>query len=320
MFGFQVSQAIYAVTKLGIPTALSRGPHTIDQLASSTGTHPDTLARVVRLLAALEVFQLTGEGQVELTELGGMLVEGRPGSVKNLVEYWVETAYDATRELTHTLRTGELAAVRHYGMPFFDWLAGYPDLVRLQNRAMAEAVTMRQGTLDGYRLPKGAVVADIGGADGTILSQLLANDPERTGIVFDRPEVVEAARETLAAHGLSDRVQVAPGSFFEAVPTADVYVMSSILHDWDDASCLKILQTVAKAATPGARLVLLEMVVPPAPVPAVTAIIDVSMLSIVGGRERTAEEFRALLASGGFVMDRIVPTTYSHSIIEATLR
>jgi hypothetical protein len=318
--GFQVSQALYVVAKLDIATILGDGPRTVDQLAAETNANADALGRIIRFLATLGVFRTNGD-EVEITELGATLTDDRPDSVRYGMLYWMETHYAPFGDLLHTALTGETAATRYYGKPFFDWISTDVEKVEVQNRAFANVSnSLRAGMFEGYRLPEGAVVADIGGADGSMLAQLLAGAPDRRGIVFDRPEVVAAAQKTLADHGLADRVQSIGGDFFQSVPAADVYILSYILHDWDDESCRRVLRTIAEAAEPGARVVLVEAVIPPGDVPHPAKVIDLTMLAMLTGRERTAEEYRALLDSAGFTVDRIVPSPTPFSFVEATLR
>jgi hypothetical protein len=232
----------------------------------------------------------------------------------------METHYGPFGDLLHTVRTGEPAANKYYGEPWFNWVAKDPERIDLLTRAMGAVTTsLRRGMFDGYRLPEGAVVADIGGADGAMIAQLLTDDPDRRGIVFDLPDVVSAAPKTIADHGLSGRVQVIGGDFFDSVPAADVYILSYILHDWDDESCRRILANIAKAAKPGARLVIVESVIPAGDEPHPAKVIDITMLAMLTGRERTEEEYRALLNSAGFTIDRIVPSPTPYCFIEATL-
>ncbi|AUI61789.1 methyltransferase [Amycolatopsis sp. BJA-103] len=318
--GFEVSQALYVVAKLDIATILRNGPRTIDQLAAETNADVDALGRIIRFLASIGVFRTDGD-QIEVTELGMTLADEHPGSVRYGALYFMETHYAPFGDLLHTALTGETAATRYYGQPFFDWISAAPERVEVQNRAFANFTnSQRAGMFEGYRLPDGAVVADIGGADGSMLVQLLADAPDRRGIVFDRPEVIAAAQKTLADHGMADHAHTVGGDFFESVPAADVYVLAYILHDWDDQSCRRILHTIAAAAKPGARVVLVEAVIPPGDAPHPAKGIDLTMLVLVSGRERTAEEYRALLDSAGFVLDRIVPSPTPFSFIEATLR
>lgn len=153
-----------------------------------------------------------------------------------------------------------------------------------------------------------------------MLTQLLAGEVDRTGIVLDLPEVVAGAHEVIARAGMTDRIRVFPGDFFDEVPTAEVYVLSAVLHDWDDKHALRILNTIARAASPGAHLVLGEMVIPSGDGHHHAKLADLTMLAILSGRERAAYEWAALLAKAGFALDRIVPTRSPFCLLEATLR
>ncbi len=315
--GFQVSQALYTVAKLGIASALLTGPLPVERLAAMTGTMPDPLARLVRSLAPVGVFRTNGS-EVELTELGATLAEGSPGSVHAGALYWMETHYSAFEELRNTLTTGEPAATIYYGVPFFEWISKDPDLVDIQNKAMASATeSLKAGMFAGYELPPGELVVDIGGADGTLLARLLADEPDRQGIVFDLPQVAPAAHSVIARQGLDARVRVEQGDFFKAVPAANVYLLSFIMHDWDDASCERILRNIARAALPGARLVVIDTVISPGDEPELAKALDLTMLAMLNGRERTAAEFGAVLESGGFTLERIVSTPTPFSFAEA---
>lgn len=318
--GFETSQALYVMAKLDIPTLLSDGPQSFAQLAAQTKTNPDALERIIRFLATIGVFR-TKDDQVEITELGLTLADGRPGSLRYAALYFMETHYGPFGDLLQTAVTGEPAATRYFGQPFFDWISADPQRVEVQSRALANINTaMRFDVFDEYRLPDGAVIADIGGADGSSLVKLLVDYPDRAGIVFDRPEVVSSATENLAGHGLAERARCVGGDFFESVPAADIYLLSYILHDWDDPSCLRILRTIGKAAGPGARLVLVEAVLPPGDTPHPARGIDLTMLALVNGRERTADEFRDLLDAAGFTLDRMITNAGPVTIIEATQR
>jgi hypothetical protein len=185
---------------------------------------------------------------------------------------------------------------------------------------MASGGALLRGALvNQYELPEGRVVADIGGADGTMLTTLMARHPGREGIVFDLPAVAGAAKQTIRAAGLEDRMSVVSGNFFEGVPEADVYILSGVLHDWSDASSTDILHNVAKMARPGSRLVLVETVLPDGGAPDFAKLLDMIMLGLLGGRERTVTEWTKLLADGGFTLDRIVDGPAEFAVIEATL-
>ena len=317
--GFQVAQALYVAAKLNVATELLGGPRSIDDLASATGSHPPSLARLLRTLASLGVFAETNSGEFELTPLAATLAAGTPGSMRDLALTWMETHYAPFGDLLTTVRSGENAATRHYGQPFFQWLSTNPQQAATFTGAMANLTDgIKVGTVSNYQLPPGDVVADIGGADGSVLSLLLAGDSSRRGIVFDLPHVVGAAHAILAQSGMSERVSVVSGDFFETVPAADVYVVSMVLHDWDDADCRRILGRMAEAARPGARLAAVEFVVPPGNTPHMSKVIDLTMLGMLTGRERSEQEFRELFASVGFRLDRVVETPTPLSVIEAT--
>jgi O-methyltransferase/luciferase-like monooxygenase len=318
--GFQVAQALYVVARLDIATHLEGGAMTIGELAAATGSQPDVLRRLVRALASVGVFRQLPNDAVESTALGATLSARGPESVRDAALFWMETHYLPFSELLHTIRTGEPAADRYYGQPFFDWIIKDPERIALLTGAVANVTNgLRAGMFDDYRLPEGEVVADLGGADGTVLLTLLAEEPDRRGIVFDLPEVVSRARELLARHAAADRIEVVAGDFFRSVPCADVSVLSYILHDWDDTSWRRILQVIRKAAAPGARLVVIEGVVPPDARPHLTKMIDLTMLAMLAGKERTADEYQELVSAAGFPVDRIVSTPSPYSVIEATV-
>jgi hypothetical protein len=319
--GFQVSQALYVLAKLDIPTMLREGPQTIGELAAATEVDADALGRVVQFAASMGLFRTEGD-RVELTELGAVLAEDHPQSMRWPAFYYMETHYAPFGDFLETVRTGKSTSMRFFGKSFWDWVSDSPERAELQNRTFENVTrSLRAGMFDSYRLPAGTVVADLGGADGAILAELLADEPDRRGIVFDRPDIVPAARKTLADRGLDDRVQTEAGDFFTSVPSADVYVLADILHDWDDDSCRQILRTIAESANPGARIVLIEAVIPPGNAPHPAKAIDIVMLAMTeGGRERTADEWQTLLDSAGFSLDRIVESVAMYSFIEATPR
>ncbi|MEY9864035.1 hypothetical protein ABH935_009689 [Catenulispora sp. GAS73] len=321
--GFQISQALYAIADLGVPTILDeQGPTSVAALAERTNANPDALRRAIRALATVGVFT-TDDEKVHLTPLGATLSEKHPHSLHGLARAGIEFHYLPFSELRHTLRTGQPAVEKYHGMPYFDWLAADPARASLFSQAMATlGATARAGMFDDYRLPPGGTIADIGGADGKTLVDLLSrdDDPKRRGIVLDRPVTIEAARSSETAARLGDRVEFVAGDFFVAVPTADIYVLGWVLHDWSDEDCRRILGSIAAAAEPGARVLILEGLVPPGDQPHPIKSMDLTMLGILSGKERTEQEYRDLLGSAGFALDRAVATPSPYSILEASLR
>ncbi len=316
--GFEVTQALYVVAELDVATALWSGPRDVEELAAIVGADADAFGRLIRFLVPLGVFHTSGR-EVELTALGRTLADGPADSMRNVARYLAQTHYAPFSSLLHTVRTGEAGATGYLGRPFFDGIDDTPGLAELQNSAMAAFTTGGRGDLlDRLTLPRDAIIADIGGADGTLLAELLRRFPGRHGIVFDTPSVVSAATATLTAAGLVDRATAVAGSFFDAVPRADVYVLSAVLHDWDDASAIRILNAIGRAADQSAKLLLLELVVPEDDVPHAAKIIDLTIMVTVGGRERTESQWRRLLAEGGFTVDRVIGGSGIYSAIEAT--
>ncbi|BBX42499.1 hydroxyneurosporene-O-methyltransferase [Mycobacterium simiae] len=317
--GFVLSQALFAVAELGVANVLLDGPRAVDDIASAVGAKTDPLGRIIRFLARHEIFH-TRDDTVELTALGRTLADGHAGSLRKLAGYFRRTHYAAFGGLADAVRTGQPAATLSLGKPFFEWINDDPELAELQNETMAAFTRGGRGDLlDRYDLPAGTTVADIGGADGSLLVELLDRRPERRGIVYDLPTSVAAARRTVQAAGLADRVTVRPGDFFESVPTADVYVLSAVLQDWDDAPALRILANIAAAAPADARLVVFDMVVPDGAAQDRAALVDILMLGMVGGRQRSLSEWHHLLARGGFALERTVTGSGSYCALEAAL-
>jgi O-methyltransferase domain len=317
--GFQMSQALFAIAELNVATALLGGPREVGDLAGDVGADPDALGRIIRFLAQHGVFRTSGSA-VEITDLGRTLADGPADSLRSVARYFRQTHYAPFGSLLDTVRTGEPAAKVYLGKPFFDWVNENPGLAALQNETMSGFTQNARGDLlEVFDLPPGRTVADIGGADGSLLIELLAGRPERRGIIFDLPGPVSKAGPVVGAAGLQERVEIMPGDFFEEVPAADVYVLSAVLQDWDDATGARILRNVADAALPGARLVVIDMVVPGGDAPHPTKMVDITMLGMLGGKQRSEPEWRALLAVGGFSLQRVTTGSGSHSALEAIL-
>ncbi|HEY3711320.1 MAG TPA: methyltransferase [Amycolatopsis sp.] len=318
--GFLLSQALFVLAEAGVATILDEeGPQTVAALAERTGSDADVLARLIRSVTPHGVFRTEGD-KVAVTELGATLSESHPQSMHGIAVGGMHLHYRAVAELGHTLRTGESAASKYFGKPYFDQVATDPAMAGLFGRAMGVfSRTLRAGTFDGYRLPDGELIADLGGGGGTVLAELLSLDdrPDRRGIVFDLPGVVESARAVLAAAGLADRVEVIAGNFFDEAPPADIYVLSWILHDWSDEEALRILRSVRAAAPAGARLIVVEQAVPAGDEPHPAKHMDLVMVSLLGGKERTESEYRALLGEAGFAVERVVATSSPLVIFES---
>jgi hypothetical protein len=319
--GFQVSQALYVAAKLGVADDLADGPRPTSATAEALGVDPDALARLMRTLGSMGVLTETAPGTYGTTPLGDTLRAGVPGSMRDLALMWMETHYAPFSRLLDTVRTGRCGATEYYGRPFFDWLADDDDRVRQFTAAMANLTDgLKVGTIDAYPFTEMTEVVDVGAADGALLAHVLAAHPKMHGVAFDMPHVVEAARSASKRFDLGARLELVGGDFFEQVPGgADAYLLSMILHDWDDERAARILATIRAAAPSGARVLSLELVVPPGDTPHIAKMIDLTMLGMLTGRERTEAELRELFSRAGLRVDDLVHTPTPMTIVEAVV-
>ncbi len=317
--GFQVSQALYVAAKIGVADRLVDGPVPVAQLGSELDTDPLALSRLLRTLSSLGVFSETEPGTFGLTPLGTTLVSDREGSMRDLALMWMETHYAPFAGLLDTVRSGQCAATQHYGQPFFSWLATRPEQVDRFSRAMANLTDgIKAGAIAGYDFPDTGTIVDVGAADGALLAKVLEAAPDATGIAFDLPHVVAEAAATLKGYGLGDRLTAEGGDFFEAVPSgAETYLLSMVLHDWNDADATRLLTNIRTAAVPGARVIAFELVMPTGDQPHMSKMIDLTMLGMLDGRERTDSEMRALFEGAGLIYDGATPTPTPIAIVEA---
>jgi hypothetical protein len=307
------------VTALGVPDLLADGARPVQDLASVTGSDPDALSRVLRTLASVGIFTETAPGSFGLTELATPLRSAVPGSIRDVIlELGSAETYSTLAEFPHSLRTGEPSFDQAYGTDMWSYLREKPERAEVFNRT--QAMTAREvhtRALGTYDLSRASLVVDVGGGHGDLIARVLTRYPHLTGVVFDRPEVVEGARSTFERAGVADRARVVGGDFFEFVPSGgDVYVMSMILHDWPDALAAKILRNVRVAMAPGARLLVIDALIPPGDTPHPGKFIDIMMLMNYGSRERTEQQLAQLFASAGLrLVETRSPTTPSSLIV-----
>jgi len=315
--GYWISQSLYVVTKLGIPDLLAGGPKTAEELAAPTGTDGPSLYRVLRALATQGVFAEDESGRFRATPISECLVD-RPGSQRAMVLMMGEEHYRAYGELMYSVRTGKPCFDHVFGMPVFDFLSKHPEAAATFDAAMTgihgrETAAM----IDAYDFSKFGTVVDIGGGNGTVLRTVLEKYPTLEGVLYDLPHVVERARPEIAASPAGSRARLVGGSFFESVPAGgDVYMMRHIIHDWNDEQCRTILGHCHRAMKPEAKLLVIDAVIKPGNEPQFSKFLDITMLAIPGGKERTEPEFRSLFESAGFELTRIVPTQSEISIVE----
>lgn len=315
---FWVCRALHVMAVLGLADILTDGPLPIVELATRTATRPESLYRVLRLLAAHGILTEPEPRHFGLTPLGDCLRSDVPGSAR-----W--TFIDdrlplASAELLHSVHTGEAAFDRVYGESFWDYLARDTEAGEWFDEQMhAQGLLLQLPALFAYD-DWGTLrtVVDVAGGTGFLLGTLLARQPHLNGILVDRPAVLDRAVPVLERLGVADRCRREAGDIFTGIPSGgDAYILSRVLHDWDDHRAATILRTVRAALAEEGRILLLEMVVPTDETRHRSKAQDVTMLTLFGGgRERTAEEFAHLLATAGFRLGRIIPTGGPTSIIE----
>jgi O-methyltransferase/methyltransferase family protein len=317
--GFWVSQAIYVAAKLGIADLLKDGPRTSDDLARATWTHPSSLDRLMSTLASLGVFVVDTHNRFGLTPLGRSLQNGVPGSVRAMTLTLGEEHYHAWGDLLHSVSTGKPAFDHVYKMGLFQYFAQNAAASETFNEGMADVTALVSiAVLMAYDFSGISTIVDVGGGHGALIRTILMANPKLKGILFDAAPAIEEARKRTNGDGLAERCQFVAGDFFQSVPSgSDVCIMKNILHDWDDERCVTILKNCKAALAENGKVLLVETVMPPASAPSFDRLLDLNMLVISGGRERSEAEYRALFDAAGLELTKIVPTVSPLSVIEA---
>lgn len=318
MYGHVNSAALRAVAVHRIADHLADGPRTAEELAARTGTHGPALRRILRLLATRGLFSEDRRGAFRLEEAGQPLRTGVPGSQLAGALMMTDPVFGRSADrLVDTLRTGEPSFDLAHGMPFFEHLLKSPD-----DRAMFDAgMAALSGPVDervaqSYAFPQGARLVDVGGGRGGLLRAALTREPTLAGVLFDQPATL--AEHVLDRPELAGRWRTVSGDFFTNVPAGgDFYLLKHVLHDWNDQDALRILGSIRRAADAGSRLLIVEAVLPEGSGQHPGMQLDIVMLMVVTGRERTAAEFESLLARAGFRLDRILRTPSLPSVLEA---
>jgi SAM-dependent methyltransferase len=318
--GYWVSQAVGVVARLGVADELAAGPRDRNDLARAVGADTEALYRVLRLLASLGVFNEVSPGSFSLTPLGDTLRSDSPGSVRNFAI--TETApghWLPWGRLHESVRTGQPMAREALGMELFEWYSKDPDEAGYFSAAMGNLAALAASELVRvYDFSGVRTVVDVGGAHGVLLAAVLRANPAARGILFDVPHVIATAGDAVAAAGLSGRCELMSGDFFEVVPEGgDLHLLKQVVHDWNDERAARLLQNCHGALTRDGKLLLVEMVIPSDNRPSPAQAMDLNMLVLLGGQERTGEHFERLLRAAGFRLERIIPTDSPFSVIEA---
>lgn len=318
MTGYWCSQAIYVAAKLGIADLLVDGPMRCQDLAAATHSHAPSLQRVLRALASVGVFTESAPQQYALTPMAALLQTTAPGSMHALAIVYGDELFRAWGDFLYSVQTGQPAFEHHFGTGPFDYYAQHPEADRKFNEAMiGYSNQVASAVVAGYDFAPFGAVVDVGGGYGTILAAILHAHRTAQGILFDLPHVVADAEGFLTAAGVASRCTRVGGDFFEAVPPGgDAYLLSQILHDWDDERSVAILKQCRQAMPEHGKLLVVEIVAPSGEEPSFGKWLDLHMLAITGGRERTAGEYDTLFQATGFALTRVIPTIAGPSVVE----
>jgi hypothetical protein len=319
---YAVSQLVFVAAKLGIADVLARGPLAPDAIAKKVGAHPQSLYRVLRALASLGVFTERPDGKFRLTPLAATLRSDAPGSLRAFALMCVDDYnWDAWRELLFGVTTGALPFTHVHGKPLFEYLRAHPEQDRIFSASMASLSSSENAAVAAaYDFGRLGTLVDVGGAHGHLLATILRRHRRLRGILYDQPQVVAAARASgfITAPPVAARCTVQGGDFFASVPNgADGYIMKYIIHDWTDDQCAQVLSNCRAAMAPGGRVLVVEHVISRGNAPDWGKLLDIVMLVVPGGRERTREEFRTLFARAGLRLKKVHKTTAALSILEA---
>jgi hypothetical protein len=319
--GFIVSQAISVAAKLYLADHLKDGAKSLGELAAATNTHEPSLYRLLRALTSVGVFQRNAEGLYENSPLSEVLRADHPQTLRAAAHMIADREHwQSHGNMLQSVKTGEIAFNYTFGMPVFPYFAAHPEVAEIFDNAMTSfSAPVAAAVAAVYDFSESKTIADIGGGHGLLLSTVLRTNPQARGVLFDQPQVVAGADEVLASEQVAERVEKVAGDFFAEIPVeADTYLMKFIIHDWNDEQSVRILSNLAKSAKAGAKLLLVETVVEEDDAaPSASKVMDLNMLVMTGGKERTAKEYAELFEKTGFRLTRVIPTPSPMQIVEA---
>jgi len=320
--GFRVSAAVYVAAELGISDALAAGPLDAVALAGKVGADPDSLERLMRALATVGLYDESPDGRYANTDVGDSLRSDVLGSLRAWARNLAEPAkWTAWGDLVNSIRTGATAFEVTHGMDAWSYREARPESNAVFNDAMtANTYAVAQAVAEAYDFTARRCVVDVGGGQGTLLEAVLARHQHLRGIVFDQPHAVATSPSPTYPADSHDRWQSVSGSFFDSVPRADAYLLKAILHDWSDDDSVRILRTCREAMHPDGVVLVAEIVLGRPEHAQAASFLDLTMLVMTGGRERTADEYAALFERADLRLTRVVDTTTKVSVIEAVAR
>jgi hypothetical protein len=321
--GYWTARCVYVAAKLGLADLVQDSPKSAAELAAVTGTHAPSLYRVLRALASTGWLNEDSHGRFGPTALTAGIQTGAPGSLRGLATTELgEEHYPAWGNVLFSVRTGQRAFDDVFGKPLWEYWAGHDEHAEVFNRAMSdmtavvEPVVLANCDFSGFE-----TIVDIGGGRGTLISSILRAHPNARGKVLDLPHVIELGKQLIAQLHLEGRCELIPGDFFKEVPSGgDAYVLKWILHDWNDDESIAILKNCHRAMKPGGRLFVIEATIPARNEPSLHKLMDINMLVMTGGRERTEAEYRSLFDASGFDVTRVTVTPTELAVLEGVRR
>ncbi|MGA4867700.1 methyltransferase [Streptomyces lavendulocolor] len=319
MTGFLYSASLYTAAEAKIADHLADGPRTPAELGELSGLHGPYVRRLLRYLATREVFREDEDGRFHLTPMADLLRTGVPNSVRDsFLMLGNELFWKPIGKLNETVRKGSTIFDELYGAPFFEWLGSHPEEATIFNAGTAAfSGQFTDLVADTYPFPEGSRVVDVGGGRGGLLLSVLSKHPTVTGVLYDQESVL---RENLLDEPqVAGRWKTEPGNFFESVPGGgDIYILKSILHDWSDENGLRILKATREGMPKGAKLLVVDAVIPQGNDAHVSKTIDMMMMTVFNGKERTLPEFQEILGAAGFTVTKVLDTADPVvSVIEA---
>lgn len=320
--GYRVTQLVHAAASLGVCDAIADGPREPGAVAGELGANPDLLRRLMRALAGVGILEEGEDGRFSNTPIGALLTKIAPGSMRNAALYLPDDpCWRAWAELPRTVRDGAIPFELAHGRTFWDMVKSDSVVADRFNGFMASQTDAFVPQLLGaFDFSKVEHIVDVGGGNGGLVAAILMAHPSARAILFDLEAGLEGADEYLQARGVKDRCELVPGSFFDSVPAgADVYLLRLILHDWQDDRAAQILSTCRRAMRPGARLFVIDHLLPvraiEGPRERQALLMDMHMHVLYGARERTEEEMIGMLKAAGFKVERVIPTSPTSTVV-----
>jgi len=315
-----ITKPIHVISELGIADLLRDGPLSVDSLAEKTDTHAPTLYRLLRALSSVGIFVETDDRVFDLTPLAQCLLSDamRPMAQMFLSD-WHDKAWNG---LNYTIRTGKPGFDHTFGKPAFEWMEDNPEERAILDQGQGlKAKGFSEAVMETFDFSDFNSICDVGGGQGAFLIQLLANYPHIKGFVADLPGAAISAEKAIAKADLNDRCKAIPYDFLKEAPSVcDAYFLVNVLHDWEDEICRWILKNISQSMNADSRLWVLEYLLEPGPGFSVAKLLDIEVLVMGGGRERSIDEYTTLLASVGLVVSRVIPTNRGPTLMECILK